>query len=151
MQIISKLALISINETLWIQMLSFLLFLYVMNRVMIRPLRGVIGERRDHIEQIKLDTLAAGREYEELRGQIQSQEDAVRRAASAARLEREAAGSREADRILAEVLAQIDTLRRDAESEVSRQAAAARGQLAAEAQVLTVAIMEKILERRVSP
>ena len=151
MQIISNVAMISINETLWIQMLSFLLFLYIMNRVMFRPLRGVMGERKDYIEQIKTDTVAADNNYEELIKKAKSQERAVRKAANKARSEKEAAGSREADKILADALEQISSLRKEAESEVARQVAAAKTQLAAETEALVIAVMEKVLERRVSP
>ena len=45
MQIITNIALISINETLIVQLLSFLIFLFIINRVMIRPLRGVMSDR----------------------------------------------------------------------------------------------------------
>lgn len=150
MEIISNVALISINETLWVQMLSFLLFLYIMNRVMFRPLRGVMAERQDFIARLKTDTVAIGRKYEELTKQIGSQEASVRRAANKARREKEEAGSREAEKILADVLAQIDTVRKDAEEEVARQVADVKVQLAAEARTLATVIMEKVLERRIS-
>ena len=39
MQIISNIALISINETLVVQLISFLIFLFIINRIMFRPLR----------------------------------------------------------------------------------------------------------------
>jgi F-type H+-transporting ATPase subunit b len=150
MQIISNVALISINETLWVQMLSFLLFLYIINRVMFRPLRGVMAERKDHIQQIKTDTVEAGKKYDELRKQIKSQEASVRKAAGKVKREREDAGNHEAERILTDVLEQINSVRKDAEKEVARQAAEARTQLAAETENLAIAIMEKVLERRVS-
>ena len=37
MEIVSKIALITINETLVIQLVSFLIFLFVINRMMFRP------------------------------------------------------------------------------------------------------------------
>jgi len=150
MEIISNVALISINETLWVQMLSFLMFLYIINRVMFRPLRGVMVERKDHIQQIKVDTGEAAKKYDELRKQIRSQEASVRKAAGKVSREREETGSKEAERILADVLEQINTVRKDAEKEVARQAAEAKIQLAAETENLAIAIMEKVLERRVS-
>ena len=45
MQIISNIALISINETLIVQLISFLIFLFVINRIMFRPLRKTVGPR----------------------------------------------------------------------------------------------------------
>jgi len=45
MQIVSNVALISINETMVVQLISFLIFLFVINRVMFRPLRESMHER----------------------------------------------------------------------------------------------------------
>ena len=41
MQIVSVEALLSINETLIFQLLSFLIFLFIIKRMMFRPLRGI--------------------------------------------------------------------------------------------------------------
>ena len=128
MEIISNVALISINETLWVQMLSFLMFLYIINRVMFRPLRGVMVERKDHIQQIKVDTGEAAKKYDELRKQIRSQEASVRKAAGKVSREREETGSKEAERILADVLEQINTVRKDAETRSESFATATRSQ-----------------------
>ena len=53
MQIVSNVALISINETFLVQLISFLIFLFIINRVMIRPLRGVMREREEYVEKLK--------------------------------------------------------------------------------------------------
>ena len=53
MEIINTIALISINETLIVQLLSFLVFLFLINRVMIRPLRSVIDEREDFVTRVR--------------------------------------------------------------------------------------------------
>jgi F-type H+-transporting ATPase subunit b len=150
MHIISNVALISINETLWVQMLSFLLFLFIINRVMFRPLRGIGVERRDYIDQIKADTVNADKSYTDLRKQIRSQEAAVRKAASKASREKEAAGNREAEKIIAEVIEQVGALRKKAEAEVLHQVQTARTELKGEVDVMAIAIMEKVLERRIS-
>lgn len=150
MHIISNVALISINETLWVQMLSFLLFVFIINRIMFRPLRGIGTERRDYIDQIKTDTVNADKSCSDLRKQIGSQEAAVRKAASKASREKEEAGNREAEKIIAEVIEQVGTLRKKAEAEVRHQVEAARAELKGEVDVLAIAIMEKVLERRIS-
>ena len=59
MQIISNIALISINETLIVQVISFLIFLYIINRIMFRPLRSVTAERENHIKGIQKDIVEA--------------------------------------------------------------------------------------------
>ena len=43
MEIITTNALISINATFFVQLITFLLFMVIMNRIMYQPLRGVHG------------------------------------------------------------------------------------------------------------
>ena len=74
MQIISNVALISINETLIIQVISFLIFLFIINRIMFRPLRNVMNDRKSHISKIQQDIVNAQSEYETLTDQIAAQE-----------------------------------------------------------------------------
>ena len=59
MQIISNIALISINETVIVQIISFLIFLYIINRIMFKPLRGVMADRENHIKSIQQDIVSA--------------------------------------------------------------------------------------------
>jgi F-type H+-transporting ATPase subunit b len=41
---------ININVTLLIQMVSFLVFVFLMNMVLYRPIRRIVAERQSHIE-----------------------------------------------------------------------------------------------------
>ena len=63
MQIISNIALISINETVIIQVISFLIFLYIINRIMFRPLRNVMADRENHIKMLQQDIVAAEKKW----------------------------------------------------------------------------------------
>ena len=74
MHIISNIALISINETLFVQLLSFLIFLFIINRIMFRPLKRVMNVRVDYIDQIKTDTVDAIQEFEKLTEKLKMQE-----------------------------------------------------------------------------
>jgi F-type H+-transporting ATPase subunit b len=70
MEIISNIALITINATLFHQLVAFLIFLFIINRIMFRPLRSVMAERDDMIEKIKLDTMDAGETIERLNNEL---------------------------------------------------------------------------------
>ena len=78
MEIISNVALISINETMIVQVVGFLVFLFVINRIMFRPLRNVMSDRDIHIERIKRDITQAQKEVASISRQIQKQETATR-------------------------------------------------------------------------
>jgi F-type H+-transporting ATPase subunit b len=150
MEIISNNALISINETLIIQIISFLIFLFIINRIMFRPLRKIMNERENYIQQVEKDIADSKDTYRSLSHQISEEESEVRKEAMAAREALEQAGSQRADEILASSKKQIDTLRRDATRDIDAQIEKARKQLKTESESLAMSVMEKVLDRRLA-
>jgi len=148
MHIISNIALISINETLLVQLLSFLIFLFIINRIMFRPLQNVRSERASYMDQIKIDTQDAAKELETLTGQLKAQESIVKTQAKGLKQEIEESGSLQADEIMALAREQIETLKATAQAEIEAQISEARKHLQKESETLAVNIMEKLLERR---
>ena len=71
MEIISNTALISINETLIIQVLSFLIFLFIINRLMFRPLHKTIGDRERHFEDISREIDKTKKDVEKYSAEIE--------------------------------------------------------------------------------
>ncbi|MBL7180595.1 MAG: hypothetical protein ABIK98_04895 [Pseudomonadota bacterium] len=151
MEIVSNIALITINATLVHQLVAFLIFLFIINRLMFRPLRGVMAERDSFIEKIKLDTADAAKEFERLNEELKAREAAVRTEAHGVRSELEERGSREAHAILESAREEIDALKKRTEGEVGAKIAEARKHLQKESEALAVAIMEKLLDRRLAP
>jgi F-type H+-transporting ATPase subunit b len=149
MEIVSTIALISINETLLVQLGSFLIFLLVINRVMFRPLHNTMRERDFFIENLGLEIQKAHTAVDRTIGEIEAQERGVRREADALRRRRRAQGADEAQKLLDQARQRIVTLHREAEEDVRRQLVEAQSRLPAEAEKLTMALMEKVLERRV--
>ena len=148
MQIVSNVALISINETFLVLLLSFLIFLFIINRVMIRPLRGIMREREEYVEKLKLEMVDAEKALEDTAQRIRSNEAEVIKAAHQIREELENTGSRDAADIVAAAKDEVNRLKRKAEKEVSAMIAEAQKSLQDESEVLAVNIMEKILDRR---
>jgi len=148
MEIVRNVALISINGTLVVQLLSFLILLFILNRVMIRPLRGAMQEREIHIQKIQEDTQAADREYDRLMQEIRKEETVAVREGQRMRQKIEDAGKEEAEAILAQSRKEIESRMRENETAVKEQIAAARRSVETEAQALAVSMMEKILDRR---
>lgn len=150
MEIISNIALISINETLFVQLLSFLIFLFLINRIMFRPLGNVMSERTAYMEGLKQSVIDADQEVIRLTDELTAKEAAARHDALAhkSRLETEAAD--EADAIYAAARKEIHQLKDETEQEVQAQIAQARAYLQSESEALAAGIMEKILNRRLS-
>lgn len=148
MQIVSNVALISINETFLVQLVSFLIFLFILNRIMIRPLRAVMQQRQDLVEDIEQEMTDAQTQLENSVRQIRRKEAAMLREANDFRARLEEDGTQQAQEIVAAALREIDGLRRKAEAEVSAQVGEARKGLQAESETVAIRIMEKLLDRR---
>ncbi len=150
MQIISNIALISINETLVVQLISFLVFLFVINRLMFRPLRSVMAEREEFIDGLRGDIKGTEQEMADMLAQLEEQESAVRAEAIMYQQKLKEEGNEVAAQIHEEAFDKMTQLRHKAEKEVEDRINEARKHLARESEALAVRIMEKVLDRRLA-
>ncbi len=150
MQIVSNVALISINETMVVQLISFLIFLFVINRVMFRPLRESMHERERYIEGIRLDIRDAEKKLETIIEQTRDEDAAVRKAGLQMTAELEKRGNEEAGEIIATARQEIVQIGGKARQDIDVRVAEARKTIVAEADKLSVNIMEKVLDRRLA-
>ncbi len=151
MQIVSVEALLSINETLIVQLISFLIFLVIIKRVMFRPLRGIIKKRGEHVHKIKDDISEAENEYQKLLDRIKVQKSAVKTEAFAIREKLEKAGNAEAAAIIESTQMEILDLKKKVGRELDDQISEVKAYIKKESEVVAAAIMEKILDRRLHP
>ena len=151
MQIISNIALISINETLVVQLISFLIFLFIINRGMIRPLRATMAERDNYIQMVREDILDSKKELEKIIDESHQEEKEIRQAALQITAEMESLGNNEAQDIMGVARKEIAAVKKQTQDEIERLLAEAMTSVQKEAETLSVSIMEKILDRKVSP
>jgi len=151
MEIISNIALISINETLIVQVIGFLIFLFVINRIMFRPLRNVMSDRDIHIERVQRDIIQAQKEVASISSQIQAQEAATREEAMALKDDLESNGSQQAKEIFASVKKEIVAGSQKVQQEIAVRISEERQALEKESEALALNIIEKILGRRQQP
>ena len=150
MEIISNIALISINETLVVQLISFLIFLFIINRIMIRPLRETMSERDDYIRKIQQDTIAAHKRVDEIEVATRQEEQHIRQAALNVVAQMENLGNQKANDIINAVREDIAAQKRQSQNEIEQELAHAMTSVQAESQALSLAIMEKVLNRKVA-
>lgn len=150
MEIISNVALISINETLIAQLASFLIFLYIINRIMFKPLLSVLNEREDHIDKMYREIAEAEEELDKVKRMLSKNEKAVKKEAFSIRQKLESDGQTRADQILQEALNQIEVMRESGRAEVRAQLEEAKKSIQKESEILVHQIMEKVLERRLA-
>ncbi len=148
MEIIATNALISINATFWVQLGSFLIFLYVMNRIMFRPLLNTISQRKEHIAEFKQKIQAGKEDLDRLSRDLESERATILREANKVLLSLEAEGEQQASEMVTDVTQQIAQLRNETERRVKDQVRQVRQELTGEVDALTMTIMEKVLQRR---
>ncbi len=148
MQIVSNIALISINETLVIQLISFLILLFIMNRIMFRPLREVMSEREEYVQKMASEISDAEGELQNVTDQLKREAAAIKQEAFEMKEELEDSGSRQAAEIFETTRKEIATLKERNMREIEVQMAEARKHTQTESETIAVNIMEKILNRR---
>ena len=151
MHIISNIALISINETLVVQLISFLIFLFIINRIMIRPLRATMAERENYIQMVRQDILDSKKDLEKIVDESRQEEIDIRQAASNVAAEMESLGKDEAKDIMGAARKEMVVQKKQTQDEINSHLAEAMKFVQKEAQTLSVSIMERILDRKVSP
>ena len=147
MKIINTIALISINETLIFQVIFFLIFLLIMNRILFRPLRRIMAEREDYVENIQKDIMRAQNQINDLTGQIKKQEKAVRNEAFAQKAKLEASGNQQAAKILSSARKEINAMKEEARKDIDGQISTARKHIQKESEDLAIKIIETVLHR----
>ena len=150
MEIVRNIALISINETLVVQLVSFLIFLFVINRIMFRPLKETMSERDRFIDAIHQDIKTADQQLKDTMEKLHEQESATRQKAIALKESIEAAAGREAASVLATAREEVTGLASRTEENVNSMLTAAKKNLETESRLLAGHIMEKLLDRKVS-
>jgi F-type H+-transporting ATPase subunit b len=150
MQIVSNIALVSINETVIVQLISFLIFLYIINRVMFRPLRDTMLKRDHHVRQIQDDITHQEIQLQSLKNKISEGEARVRNEALEMKKKLEDSGKHKAAGILATTRQEIEDLRKKSAQDVENKLSEARKSLRKESEGLVSDVMEKVLDRRLS-
>jgi F-type H+-transporting ATPase subunit b len=151
MEIVSNIALVSINETVFVQLISFLIFLYIINRVMFRPLRDTMLKRDHHVKQIQDDITHQENQLQTLKSNIKERESRVRSEALEMRKKLEDSGSQEAAAIISTTRQEIEVLRKKSAQDVDSKLSEARKSLKQESEGLVSDVMGKVLDRRLSP
>jgi F-type H+-transporting ATPase subunit b len=147
MEIISATALISINETFFFQLILFLVFLFLLNRVMIRPLINTMEQRKDHFADVKNDIDKAKSDLEQINQDLDRQRKHVLKEVGSVVKQLEDEADHNASEVMESARSQITALRHETENTVKQQVKEARQQLAGEVNAITTIIMEKVLHR----
>jgi F-type H+-transporting ATPase subunit b len=150
MEIISKVALISINETFFFQLVSFLIFMFIVTRVMFRPLEGAMKDRNTHFDKLKMDISNARNQLNQLTDQVRQSEINVKSEAFDMRSQMEEDGQQAAKKVIDAALQKVTEKKEAAMRDMTDQISLARNQIQSEVGAVTKLIMERLLERRLT-
>lgn len=148
MEIIKTTALITINETLWVQLIFFLIFLFLINRVMFRPVRRNMADREVHFLTLRQDIHLLKEEIDALSDQAKAEEEQLRTTAQRAGEALREEGQKEAKRLMQKALEDIRAIQQEAEEQLEASLASARRQVEHESQELAVSIIQQFLTGR---
>lgn len=140
---------ISVNATLVIQIIHFIILVFILNRLIFRPILKVINEREQYVADEKRRLTNLEEETAELIDKSVAMEKNVRRDAGmeSSKLKREALVM--AEEIFDNTRTEIAALMRHVDDEIESQLERAHQSLRAEAVLLADKIAEKVVGRRI--
>jgi len=149
MEIVSQTELVSINGTMLVQAISFLIFLFVITRIMFRPLRQTMEDRSAHVQQLEHEMVLQRKKLDEISAALAKEEKSLKAEAFLESEQRESSAKKEARVLLGQAREDIRGQQRKAAEDIRGRIETARKQLANETEPLVLMIIEKILGRRV--
>ncbi len=141
--------LITINATLLLQVLHFLVLLFILNRLLFRPILKVVKERDSYIEERRAGIEKVRLEVEELKAKFVQLENDARQSAAKESTKYREAGLSEAEKLLAKSREKVASIKSEADEAVKEEIDEATAELGDMASSLADEIMEKIVGRRV--
>ncbi|MBW1649191.1 MAG: hypothetical protein JRJ44_00675 [Deltaproteobacteria bacterium] len=150
MQIISATALMSINETIIIQALSFLIFMLIMNKIMFKPLKKSIAERESYIEKIKKEMTESEKEIYDITINLKEKEQAMRRSVSQLNAKFMEDAYKESDNILKKAQQDIMVMKKEAYKEIYSKLDACRKDIETESKKIARLIIGNLLSGKLA-
>jgi F-type H+-transporting ATPase subunit b len=140
---------INVNITLLVQMINFLVLLWLLNIVLFRPIRGIIKERNQIIEGFTSDIASLSTRAQEATDEFEQKILEARKAGMARvqGMKDEALESEEQllEATHTEAQGKLDEYRKKVESDIQE----ARAQLRQQVEAFSIAVTEKILGRSI--
>ena len=141
---------ISINATLVLQVAHLLLLVFILNRLMFKPILKLVNERTGYMEKSKIEITDLESEAERLKREYLSLENRARKKASSESLELKKAGVAQVEAMIDESQEEVASIRRESEIKIESEIGKARPSLQGEATVLAEEIVERLIGRRVA-
>ncbi len=136
---------LSLDGTLWIQLINFGIFFLILNFVFLRPVGEAIRKRREYIEGVQADFERYTHQVQTLRGEADQKRAAARREAEEQIARQRGAAETEGAKIAEDFGSEAQALAEQARSTVEGEVLAAKAQEDA----LSSALGKLLLERAI--
>jgi len=141
---------IELDWTLYLQIVNFLVLVYLLNLVLFRPIRKSILDRQARLASYEADIAGLTDSRTGLLGEVDDQLTATRREGLGLRERLRQEGSQEETSLLEQVKKEVDEEWTRVEAKIKKDLAKARDALQAQAQDFAMALATKILGRKLS-
>jgi F-type H+-transporting ATPase subunit b len=148
MEIVSQTELVSINATMIVQVLSFLIFLFVIQRIMFRPLLNTMDGRSSLVKKLQKEIKTSETQLADLSSKMEKEAATIKAEAFQESEKLYEAGMLEAQAILNQTREEIEAQQRKANEDIRQRFAAVQQELKKETETLAAVIIAKVLERR---
>lgn len=140
---------ISINATLLLQIVHFLILVFILKRLLFRPILKVVDEREQHFESTKNQIHNIEQEAVRLRDEFHKREIGARKDAAKERVELRSNGLAQVEELYTEARNQVLSIRAEADQEAQTEIKKTKPFLRDEATILVDEIVEWVIGRRI--
>ena len=140
---------ISINATLIVQVINFLILMYILDRILFKPILRIVEEREKTVRDSKMEMSRLKIEAEKKAEQIEAQLKDARRTAFEHRQEVVTQANKQADEIIGQALNKAHDHLTSVKDESAKQAAQVRESLSAYTGAIVEMVFAKVMGRKV--
>ena len=135
--------------TLIIQMINFLILLFVLNLILFRPIRNIMKQRNQIIQNFNSDITSLTEEAEDSMERFEQKVLEAKKEGMAEINKRKGEGEQAEAELIAATNTEVQAKIQEARQKVRSDVQEARTQLQAQVQAFSVAVTEKVLGRSV--
>ncbi len=140
--------LITINATLPLQILHFIILMFILDKILFRPILNVINERRMFIETKKKELTRIKEEAERLSMEFSKMEHEAKVKAAVERAKLREQSLKEAEKLLEESRQKVVLIKQEAEKKIQAEIENAKPMLMEHAKTVAEEIIKKIIGNR---
>jgi F-type H+-transporting ATPase subunit b len=141
---------IDIDWTLFVQILNFLVLVFLLNVVLFRPIRKILQARQTRLAALEGDITGLAGSRQGVLGEVDEKLNAARREGLGLREKLRLEGSEAETSLLDQVKKEVDAQWTKVEAKIKKDVGKARDALSAQAEDFAQALATKILGRKLS-